>query len=228
MTFTLDPRVGARVAVVCGEWNGWVRDVHVMERDDRGGFSLTIALEPGRRYRFRYLLDGERWENDWEADAYEPNDFGEDDSIVDLTVGAGEEATGGPGAPPRKAARREDGTDEADSRPRRRRPRQRPAKAGAGKAAATKAAAKKAAATEGRAAGQGSRQPAPAEPRDSAPAPAESAPARAASRRRRSARRRPGRRPRRRRSSSESVGPTAPAARPRPASRGRCGWPWPG
>ena len=88
VTFTLDPRVGAQVAVVYGDWNDWAPDIHVMERDDAGGFSLTVALESGRRYRFRYLLDGERWENDWAADAYEPNAFGEEDSIVDLTVGA--------------------------------------------------------------------------------------------------------------------------------------------
>jgi len=110
VTFTLDPRVGARVAVLCGEWNGWALDAHVMEQDEGGGFSVTVVLEPGRRYRFRYLLDGERWENDWEADAYEANDFGEEDSIVDLTgVGgvAGEIDTPAPPpaqAPPAKAA----------------------------------------------------------------------------------------------------------------------------
>jgi len=55
---------------------------------DRVGdvFSLTIELQPGRAYRFRYLLDGERWENDWDADAYVPNAFGTDDSVVDLTA----------------------------------------------------------------------------------------------------------------------------------------------
>jgi hypothetical protein len=105
VTFTLDPKVGARVAVVCGEWNGWAPDIHVMERDERGGFALTIALEPGRRYRFRYLLDHERWENDWAADAYEPNAFGQDDSIVDLTASGGG-ATGGPVAPTKAPARK--------------------------------------------------------------------------------------------------------------------------
>jgi hypothetical protein len=34
--------------------------------------------------RFRYLLDGERWENDWTADAYVPNSFGSDDSVVEV------------------------------------------------------------------------------------------------------------------------------------------------
>ena len=43
-------------------------------------------MAAGRAYRFRYLLDGHRWENDWAADAYKPNDFGADDSVVDLTA----------------------------------------------------------------------------------------------------------------------------------------------
>ena len=89
VTFSLDPEVGAGTAAVCGEWDGWSTDANVMRRDDAGGFSLSIYLEPGRAYRFRYLLDGERWENDWDADAYVANGFGEDDSVVDLTDLAG-------------------------------------------------------------------------------------------------------------------------------------------
>lgn len=85
VTFTLDPRVQAQSASVCGEWNGWACDANVMGRNSAGGFNLTVDLEPGRSYRFRYLLDGDRWENDWDADAYVPNAFGGDDSVVDLT-----------------------------------------------------------------------------------------------------------------------------------------------
>ena len=47
---------------------------------------MTVDLDAGRAYRFRYLLDGQRWDNDWAADAYQPNDFGGDDSVVDLTA----------------------------------------------------------------------------------------------------------------------------------------------
>ncbi len=84
VTFTVDPQVGAETAAVCGEWNDWSADVGVMRRDPEGGFSVTVGLHAGRAYRFRYLLDGQRWDNDWAADAYQPNDFGGDDSVVDL------------------------------------------------------------------------------------------------------------------------------------------------
>ena len=86
VTFTVDPRAGARTAAVCGEWNGWSADADVMRSDAEGGFSLTVDLDAGRAYRFRYLLDGQRWDNDWAADAYVRNDFGGDDSVVDLTA----------------------------------------------------------------------------------------------------------------------------------------------
>ncbi len=71
---------------MCGEWNDWSADADVMRRDAEGGFSTTVDLEAGRAYRFRYLLDGERWDNDWAADAYLPNGFGGDDSVADLTA----------------------------------------------------------------------------------------------------------------------------------------------
>lgn len=83
--FVLDVGLNARSVAVCGEWNGWSADADIMIRDRGGGLSLTLDLEPGRTYRFRYLLDGERWENDWHADAYVPNAFGGEDSLLDLT-----------------------------------------------------------------------------------------------------------------------------------------------
>jgi hypothetical protein len=53
-----------------------------MKRTPDGGFTATVSLKPGSEYRFRYLLDGERWENDHAADRYVPNDHGSEDSVV--------------------------------------------------------------------------------------------------------------------------------------------------
>jgi 1,4-alpha-glucan branching enzyme len=103
VTFTVDPQVGARAAAVCGEWNDWSAGADVMHRDAEGGFSLTVGLDAGRAYRFRYLLDGQRWDNDWAADAYVRNDFGGDDSVVDLTALAEAVPPAARKAPPRKA-----------------------------------------------------------------------------------------------------------------------------
>jgi CHAD domain-containing protein len=85
VAFTLPAAVGAAHAAICGEWNHWAPGVDVMARS-ADGFVLTVQLEGGRRYRFRYLLDGQRWENDWAADDYVPNGLGSEDSVVDLTA----------------------------------------------------------------------------------------------------------------------------------------------
>jgi hypothetical protein len=84
VTFRLPACVEAGQASVVGEFNGWNPTVDVMARG-AAGFTATVLLEPGRTYRYRYLLDGDRWENDWSAHAYVPNGFGEDDSLLDLT-----------------------------------------------------------------------------------------------------------------------------------------------
>ena len=84
VTFGLPPEIDAQTAFLCGEFNNWDRTSHPMKRRKNGSFSLTLSLEPGKQYRFRYLLDGERWENDWAADAYVPNSLGSDDSIVEV------------------------------------------------------------------------------------------------------------------------------------------------
>lgn len=84
VTFGLSPEIDAKTVNLCGEFNDWDQKSHPMKRRKDGSYSLTVSLEPGRKYRFRYLLDGERWENDWSADAYVPNPMGSDDSVVDV------------------------------------------------------------------------------------------------------------------------------------------------
>ena len=82
VTFDLPPEVNATNAALCGEFNHWSPTANIMNARKDGRFSTTVSLQAGRTYRFRYLLDGEKWENDWKADAYVPNDFGTEDSLV--------------------------------------------------------------------------------------------------------------------------------------------------
>ncbi len=53
-----------------------------MKKLKSGDFKVTLKLHKDREYRFRYLIDSNRWENDWHADQYVPNTFGCDDSLV--------------------------------------------------------------------------------------------------------------------------------------------------
>ena len=52
--------------------------------DQPAGWKVTVELEDGSRYRFRYLVDGKEWLNDWHADDHEENPYGSYDSVVDL------------------------------------------------------------------------------------------------------------------------------------------------
>jgi 1,4-alpha-glucan branching enzyme len=82
--FDLPAAAAAESVQLVGEFNGW--NPIEMTRTDTGAFNTVVELDAGSAYRFRYRLDGSRWENDWAADGYVANDFGGDDSVVDLTV----------------------------------------------------------------------------------------------------------------------------------------------
>ena len=82
VTFSLPAEVGAETVALCGEFNEWSQETHPLKRRKDGSFSTTLSLQSGSEYRFRYWVDEERWENDWEADKYLPNEFGSDDSVI--------------------------------------------------------------------------------------------------------------------------------------------------
>lgn len=84
VTFELPADVEAQEVAVLGEFNNWTPEAHLLKKAKKGGFSTTVSLEAGQSYRFRYLVDGKRWENDPEADAYLPNLFGTTDSVITL------------------------------------------------------------------------------------------------------------------------------------------------
>jgi len=84
VTFELPIEANIESANLCGEFNGWDKSSHKLERRKKGNFTTTISIDAGKEYRFRYWVNDERWENDWNADKYVPNDFGSEDSIIVL------------------------------------------------------------------------------------------------------------------------------------------------
>jgi len=84
VTFKLPAEVKAKTVQLCGDFNEWSPTHNPLKQLKDGSFSVTVSLKPGQSYRFRYLLDGERWENDWEADAYVANQYGTEDSLITL------------------------------------------------------------------------------------------------------------------------------------------------
>ena len=85
VTFRL-PRAAAPEAdnvFLVGDFNEWQKDATPMTRLKNGDFKVTLDLEPGCEYCFRYLIEGGTWENDWEADKYVSSGItAEENSVV--------------------------------------------------------------------------------------------------------------------------------------------------
>lgn len=73
---------GAEKVTLVGDFNGWDEAATELKKLKSGVFKATVKLETGKDYEFRYLIDGNKWENDWAADSYVPNAFFEDNSVV--------------------------------------------------------------------------------------------------------------------------------------------------
>lgn len=80
--FYLPTQVNAETANLVGDFNDWDKTANPMKMKKDGTFYTAVTLDTGNEYQFRYLLDSERWENDWEADDYQPNELGEENSVV--------------------------------------------------------------------------------------------------------------------------------------------------
>lgn len=69
--------------ILVGEFTEWTENGMAMKKTKSGTFSATVELPAGKQYQFRYLINGKRWENDPQADAYTPNNVcGADNSVV--------------------------------------------------------------------------------------------------------------------------------------------------
>jgi 1,4-alpha-glucan branching enzyme len=80
--FPADAARDAETVCLVGDFNGWNNHATPMEKAEDGSFSVALDLEVGREYQFRYIVDGVRWENDWEADRYTPSPLGGSDNSV--------------------------------------------------------------------------------------------------------------------------------------------------
>ena len=72
----------ARKVSLVGEFNDWDPGRTSMKRRRDGSFSITLDLDCNQEYQYKYLIDNERWENDWEADKYLPSPVGVSDNSV--------------------------------------------------------------------------------------------------------------------------------------------------
>jgi 1,4-alpha-glucan branching enzyme len=75
----------ASMVTVAGSFNNWSVEGHPMKLLKNGDFSLEVDLEAGKEYEFRFVIDGVRWENAWNADKYVWSDIGNCENSVVVT-----------------------------------------------------------------------------------------------------------------------------------------------
>lgn len=85
ITFTLPKEAveNAETVAVVGDFCNWdVTKAIALKKQKDGSFQTAVELESGRSYQFRFLIDGAKWENAWNADEYEMTPFGVYNSVV--------------------------------------------------------------------------------------------------------------------------------------------------
>jgi 1,4-alpha-glucan branching enzyme len=53
----------ARIVTVAGDFNGWDPRAKPLKRDAGGLWTVSVRLEPGI-YRYKFVVNGEQWEED--------------------------------------------------------------------------------------------------------------------------------------------------------------------
>ena len=84
VTFRLPSIAAPSAKSVCivGDFNNWNIHGNRMKKLKNGDYCITLNLEPGREYQFRYFIDESKWENDWNADKYVKSPLGDSDNSV--------------------------------------------------------------------------------------------------------------------------------------------------
>ena len=94
VTFSMPALEGVTTLYLVGSFNDWNDTATPLVHGADGGWSAAITLDAGWAYQYRFRDQDGGWHNDWAADSYVPNEFGSENSVVDLT-----EPEAGPEAP---------------------------------------------------------------------------------------------------------------------------------
>lgn len=73
---------GAKAVALVGEFNEWDASAQPLKKQKDGSFKATVELPVGAEYQYRFVLDGETWENDWAADKYVASGVSADENSV--------------------------------------------------------------------------------------------------------------------------------------------------
>jgi len=63
----------SKTIFLAGEFNDWNYSDTPLKKQKNGSYATTIDLPVGTEYQYRYVVDGDSWENDFDADKYVPS-----------------------------------------------------------------------------------------------------------------------------------------------------------
>ncbi len=86
VSFYTEPLPEAKTVHLVGSFNDWDTSDHPMRRLKDGRFMAMRRFEMNCRHEYRYLVDGETWRNDADAESYTPNPYGSDNCVVTTYV----------------------------------------------------------------------------------------------------------------------------------------------
>ena len=84
VTFGLPKGIIDSASHVCiaGEFNNWNIESLPMKKLKSGEFTISVNLNKGKEYQFKYVIDGHDWRNEIEADRHVPNEYMSENSVV--------------------------------------------------------------------------------------------------------------------------------------------------
>ncbi|MCB0131025.1 MAG: isoamylase early set domain-containing protein [Caldilineaceae bacterium] len=83
VVFELPASIWADRIYLTGDFNEWhTSDLPLLQRRD-GVWAAELDLEAGRRYEFRYIIDGQ-WQTDNHADGFVDNEYGSQNSVLEI------------------------------------------------------------------------------------------------------------------------------------------------
>lgn len=84
VTFRLEKSVGgrARQAGLAADFNDWRPEKTPMKALKSGDFTVSVDLEKGHEYQYRYVVDGGIWITDDAAEKYIPSGYADCQNAV--------------------------------------------------------------------------------------------------------------------------------------------------
>lgn len=74
----------AEAVAVAGNFNDWSAEAHPMKKFKNGNFRISFNLPVDQEHEFKYVVDGEEWVNETEADKLVSDNIAGQNSVLVL------------------------------------------------------------------------------------------------------------------------------------------------